>query len=203
MRWRVPVDHQPAREPTPQRHVRRHARRRIRASDPQRPERPAVPAIIPRDVAASHPVCASSTWQQPPGGRNGSGQGGGAVTAHAPGGNLRRLRSAPSAGSHRPPTSRGPAAAAAGTQPGRLRGLNRPDPTRIDSRTGSRTRSSRGAAPDASSTRRAAQSGHRSGGFRYVQSRGPHPRHRVPRGTGARKQRHAMAGGCPAHRLTV
>ena len=102
---------------------------------------------------------------------------------------LRRRGTAPGAGSHRPPSSRGPAAAAANTQPRRLGGVGRPS----SGRTGRRRR----AEADAGSTRR--RSGDRGRGLRQLQPRRPHARNRLPRGTAAGQP---LAGGCPAHRMT-
>ena len=58
MRWRVPVDHQPCREPTPPRRFRRHARRRVRAPDPD-------VANIPQCRQSSHATLRRRTPRAP------------------------------------------------------------------------------------------------------------------------------------------
>jgi len=211
MSWRVRVDHQSCRESSRSRRVRGDARRRLRAADAGRAtRRPPVPAIIPRDVAAPQRACAAPA--SPRGTRQTAANAGSRghqrhVGADAPGRDLRRRRTAPSAGSHRPPPPRRTAAADAGTQPGGLRALSRP----FCSRTGTRTRirsptrtgRRRSAAPDAATTVRAPRPGDRCRGFRLLQPRGPIPCHRLPRGTGARRRPYPVAGGGPAHRLTT
>ena len=163
----------------------------------RRPATVAVPAIVARDVAAPYPSRARPARQSAPAG-DGSGC---HVAVHAPGGGVRRRRTAPSAGSHRPPPSRGPAAAAC-WRPASSSRCCRPD--------------ARSAAPDrdGAAVLRRMRAATRRGDttptlteidaaevFGTYSSRSPGPRHRLPGGTGARRQRDSVAGGRPAHRL--